>query len=292
MLKVKYIYKYPISAPVDRLKMQIQRDRIEPDTIAKLETITEEISVKRYADLTEKKWVVETEDLVEFYSASAMQKDIPRDGLVFEALFFEGAGTTLHDTSGQENHGTIYGMTWETLSTSKIVGSFDGVDDYVKVPDDPSLNVESTQEITIVVWCMVKTLDAQFIVRKGYGSSNAYALLIDRYSKLRFDYYNTDSAKDGIITGSQPETNKWSMFAAVVTQTELLLYINDKLDASTSKTVQLKDYPENVQISGWQDVGKYFNGPIGSVHIYNRALTESEIKEIYELEAPLFGITL
>jgi Concanavalin A-like lectin/glucanases superfamily len=37
---------------------------------------------------------------------------VTRDGLVGEWLFQEGQGTTAYDTSGNGNHGTIYGATW------------------------------------------------------------------------------------------------------------------------------------------------------------------------------------
>ena len=52
-------------------------------------------------------------------------------GLVAEYLFYEGSGDTLHDTSGNGNHGTIYGATWKQEANGKWCLEFDGVDDCV-----------------------------------------------------------------------------------------------------------------------------------------------------------------
>ena len=70
----------------------------------------------------------------------------------------ESAGTIAIDSSGHENHGTLYYNPQRT--TDAINGSyalnFDGIDDYVKVNDDNSLDI-STNNISIEAW--IKPLD-------------------------------------------------------------------------------------------------------------------------------------
>ncbi|MBD3237514.1 MAG: hypothetical protein GF330_12480 [Candidatus Eisenbacteria bacterium] len=56
--------------------------------------------------------------------------------------FCEGAGTTLHDVSGNENHGEIWGADWECAEEWWSL-RFDGTTEYVVVVDDPSLHVAS-----------------------------------------------------------------------------------------------------------------------------------------------------
>jgi len=56
-------------------------------------------------------------------------------GLVAYWSFDEGSGNTLHDLSGNENHGTIYGAVW-TGGKSGNALYFDGDDDYVEIPAD------------------------------------------------------------------------------------------------------------------------------------------------------------
>ena len=81
--------------------------------------------------------------------ASAYYPD--RAGTVGYWHFDEGSGTIAYDSSGQGNNGTIYGATW---TSGKVGGAleFDGKDDYVEVPDNPSLDTGSDEDVTIEVW--------------------------------------------------------------------------------------------------------------------------------------------
>ena len=55
-----------------------------------------------------------------------------RDGLVLELRFDEGYGNITYDTSGNNNHGTLYnGPKWVDGIMGKAL-SFDGVNDYVE----------------------------------------------------------------------------------------------------------------------------------------------------------------
>ena len=70
--------------------------------------------------------------------------------------FDEGAGIIAYD-SARSNHGTlINGPTW---TTGQIGGAlqFDGVDDYVEIPNSSSLQV--TNAITVAVWAKTSSFD-------------------------------------------------------------------------------------------------------------------------------------
>ena len=63
--------------------------------------------------------------------------------------FSEGSGSTAYDTSGLDNHGTIYGADWVTgVNTTAL--SFDGIDDYLRVYDSSSLDI--SEELTLEAW--------------------------------------------------------------------------------------------------------------------------------------------
>lgn len=53
--------------------------------------------------------------------------------------FDEGSGSIAHDSSGNGQDGTVYGAGWTEGISDKAL-QFDGVDDYVEVPDNPSLS--------------------------------------------------------------------------------------------------------------------------------------------------------
>ena len=67
--------------------------------------------------------------------------------------FDEGSGTIAKDESGHGNDGTIHGATWTTGISGKAL-NFDGVDDYVRIPDSASMDV--TEEVTVEVWARIE----------------------------------------------------------------------------------------------------------------------------------------
>ena len=75
----------------------------------------------------------------------------PTQDLVGYWKFDEGNGSVAGDSSGLGNDGTIYGASWVSSSPDGSTAlSFDGIDDYVKVPDDFSLDL--TGDMTIEAW--------------------------------------------------------------------------------------------------------------------------------------------
>jgi ligand-binding sensor domain-containing protein len=64
--------------------------------------------------------------------------------------FDEGSGTTALDSANGHN-GTVNGATW---TAGKVGGalSFDGVNDYVDVPDNPALRFTQNSSFTLCAW--------------------------------------------------------------------------------------------------------------------------------------------
>ncbi len=80
------------------------------------------------------------------------------------------------DSSGNKNHGELYGdTTWtsegETPSGKNYALTLDGADDYIIIPDSSSLNNPSvSQKITISAWAMLSPVNTwAMILIKGNG---------------------------------------------------------------------------------------------------------------------------
>jgi hypothetical protein len=63
--------------------------------------------------------------------------------------FNEGTSSIAYDSSGNHNHGTIYGANW-IAGISETALSFDGLKDYVEVPNSLGLNI--TGNISFEAW--------------------------------------------------------------------------------------------------------------------------------------------
>jgi hypothetical protein len=189
----------------------------------------------------------------------------------------EGSGSTAYDSVG-DNDGTIYGATWTTGKYGNAL-DFDGTNDYVDCGNDNSLNI--TGNITIAAWIKKDTTTAyQRIVYKVSGR-DWYQLLID----------NSNYLAGGRVWGASDirrrttetlSANTWYHVAIVSDSTNVTLYIN-----SVDKTY-------SVQQTGWGPAGgstlkigqrngdAYFNGTIDEVMIFDQALSEQQIEQLYD----------
>jgi hypothetical protein len=82
--------------------------------------------------------------------------------------FDEGRGTTASDSAGR-NNGTVHGAEWTSGKFNNAL-SFDGVDDYVEVPDDSSLRFMQSSSFTVSAWVMpVLETESGYIICKMRG---------------------------------------------------------------------------------------------------------------------------
>ena len=210
-------------------------------------------------------------------------------GVVGAWHFDEGNGTITHDTSGEENDGTLYdanttnddGNTppqWIDGKFGKAL-SFDGVDDYVDV-NLPSSSFQTIHgPITIELWFKANSLSGD----KRLFSDNCMEIGIWHSSSTIYGRAYSD------ISGGTISTGQW--YHAVLTHahpnglnnTEIKFYINGELKGQTTWTITTEDgYLDNpFHIGADTCAGTYFNGLIDEGRIYNRALSEEEISDLY-----------
>ncbi|UCG68656.1 MAG: hypothetical protein JSV09_12745 [Thermoplasmata archaeon] len=191
----------------------------------------------------------------------------------------EGSGNSITDETNNQNHGTKYGATWTSSGKFCNALSFDGVDDYVEVPDDPSLDI--TSEITIEAWIYPRSIDDGLyhrVVDKFYGGTG-YALRIEPRGEFSLDvngWLGSDIALPG---------NSWSYLVGVSDGTYSSLYLNGQLVktgkiANPSGSIKANNYP--VKIGCWAGGAKsHFDGITDEVVIWNKKLSSQEILDYY-----------
>ena len=121
------------------------------------------------------------------YDGNALE-DIVRSfstlGIVVGMWHFDtGSGTIAYDSSGRDNHGNLYyGPQWTPgINGTSLI--YDGIDDYVEVPDNPSLDI--IDEITMEAW--MKPLENS----EGYYGDITSSIL-DSASFGIFNIYDPD----------------------------------------------------------------------------------------------------
>ena len=127
--------------------------------------------------------------------------NIVTDGLISQWKFNTGSGNTAHD-SADGNNGIIHGANWVPHG-SKYALSFDGADDYVKIPH--STNYKPTNAITIEAWIYIDDLD---ISHFGILSTkwNHLCFFVDKNDG---DLYNNDNDSRLIWRQEFSDGNNW-----------------------------------------------------------------------------------
>jgi hypothetical protein len=219
-------------------------------------------------------------------------RDQLTEGLVgnwtFDGKDIDLASSTkeIYDASGQGNNGD-----WVSHATTTAIGKigqaidFDGVDDYISVPNAAQFNLFP---MTASAWFKSTNKNSKSIVTNYVaGSLNGFALFSQFYAGGELGAWYFGSGGDvgytnGNITASGYFDGNWHLATFVVDSGGGYLYVDGVLKSSgtwagspsvstTGQTLAIGIYPGSGN----------FDGAIDETRIYNRALSADEIKRLY-----------
>lgn len=219
---------------------------------------------------------------------------------------FDDPANPGRDDSGNGNDGTVYGATWITPGKVNSALSFDGVDDYVDVPSAANLRV--IEGFTVATWVYprdISSLEQIFVSHLAEGGWGFQLGLVRQLvpteesskSMLSFIFYNGTgwvSETTGFLQ-TNPSillTDRWSHVVATYSEsagvTTTKIYVEGAETTYTgpntfSSTIQWGAGSSYFNIGsnlGGAFLQREFNGIIDEVRIYNRVLSDSEIKAL------------
>ena len=192
----------------------------------------------------------------------------------------DDGGTVALDWSGQGNHGTVIGDPQWMSGYDEGALNLDGYDDCVNCGDPAILNI--TNAISILVWLKTDTASNstnQSYVIKGDSGANGYGLRHSAANNLQFRISNTANVETPVDSSFN---DVWHHLAGTYDGSQLRLYIDGEVQATTASpgTISTSTYNFNI---GREPVGNryIYDGAIDDVRVYNRALTEQEVKSIF-----------
>ena len=182
-------------------------------------------------------------------------------------------------------HGKLVGGAKYVKSPLGQAVEFDGNDDAVVVPRDPSMDV-GAGDFTVAAWIRPSQLGQGGIVCLGkYSWTHGWYLdMPNNQGVLRIETANPDNAPNGTVQ-SLPgviRANQWQHVAAVVRRGEnqTRLFINGFQVAKGTIAPKVLDNPKvDLHIGRIQDA-QLFKGQIDGVRLYSRALGEAEIQAL------------
>ena len=195
-----------------------------------------------------------------------------------------------YDESGNGNHGTEYGGVSYVQGVDGQAASFDGVNDWIEISNKGPFKLD---EWTISVWLNLREVPnmACSIIGKDDDSNWKYnfTLIAHTDSKINSQYETCDDEFDHNVgydtEGSRVELNRWYLVTSVRNREtgEHSLWINDaKVDSEVwLDTPCLNDEYLMIAKAAYENKIRYLNCILDEIRIYNRALSEAEIQELY-----------
>jgi len=224
--------------------------------------------------------------------------NIIEDGLVLcldaaNKRSYPGSGTTWTDLSGNGNSGTLTnGPTYDTGSLGSI--SFDGINDYCDVGNTLT---NGFTEMTISVFAKTITLSAfEYIITKySFFSDSGWTLYTTPDGALGFDMRNDTSTYRSVRTTQTYEANKYFHMTAVRELTRMVIYVNGAQAAEAAITSGQTNQFDNTRKLAMgallsDTTTSYSQITIANCSIYNRALSQEEIKQNFNALRGRYGI--
>jgi len=240
--------------------------------------------------------------------------------LMLSDHFSEGDGVFVYDTSGQNNKGTHYGNTmglWRfdenTGTTAYDVGpygnngtlvngtawatgksnygmTFDGVNDYVSVPDSTSLKFGSA-DFTLAIWIKTNstggTYPTMFYKQGGASNYPVYGLRLTPSGTAQGLAVDCSTGGCGYGSTRHPvdttkvvADNNWHYIVFTRAGTLQTIYVDGIANGTLTETAWNTDSVSTLYI-GSAGGSLYFNGTLDEAGIYSRALNASEVSTMY-----------
>ncbi|AMV39250.1 Copper resistance protein CopC [Planctomyces sp. SH-PL62] len=201
-------------------------------------------------------------------------------GLVAAYSFDDRSSSSVLDISGQGNDGEIVNANRTFLGKYGSSMFFNGKDAQITVPDSASLKLSSG--MTLEAWVLPTTVNSawQDVIYKGSNGNNSYYLQATTSSNAKPMGGATVGGSARNAYGAKPiSLYSWSHLAVTFDGAATRFYVNGAQVATTAGSGTIKATDGALQIGGDSYWGRYFNGLIDEVRIYDTALTQSQIKK-------------
>ena len=217
---------------------------------------------------------------------------VPTNGLVGWWPFTGNA----NDISGNGNNGTVNGATLisDRFSNANSAYSFDGVSNFIQLPNDSSI---APPNISVSCWFKIisQSPNQKLIQLRLYGYSISYNFTFQfgppALNKLATNFYIIDSLNTYLSNYANPfanniNDNNWHNIIFTFDGLTYKVFIdgNQVFSSNTfgSGSMYYNNAGNGYSIGRDGDVnGNYYGGLFDDLAIWNRALTDCEINQVY-----------
>ena len=216
---------------------------------------------------------------------------VPTNGLVG----WWGFNGNAQDGSGNGNHGTVNGATLTTdrFGNQNKAYEFDGTDDYILVNNSNSL---SLSQYSISLWSKIDTLISWFpgrqLISKGcewpIGVGVSYRIYFENTYYVMDNWAPSRSLLSNLINSFN---SNWSHLVFTFDGQGNSMYLNGVLLGNATQNSALVSSLEPLFIGARKfasscAISGNYSGKLDDIGIWNRALTQQEITNLYNSQLP------
>lgn len=227
--------------------------------------------------------------------------DIVKNGLIMcldaaNTQSYPGSGTLWTDISGHGNHATF------TNLATHVTGShfsFDGIDDYATVDSGLETTIDGLTELTITGLVNYRFFEhVDNII--GWGNANATG---DPATSKTLGFYNHSGTLKACYNSSASfgtsatMVNKWVFLVSRYTTSNIYADMFGEAENSTTHTLGTNPTWLGIDGQGYSiTIGKtsyfarYAECYISALQVYNRKITDAEMKQNFNAYRGRFGI--
>lgn len=237
------------------------------------------------------KKVLSSQDVTDLYNGPPSGVLGPLDSLISYWMMNEGSGLNIKDWVGG-NAGTITGATWTSDTVHGNVLSFDGNDDYVSVPGF-NLATNPPDKLSFAFWLNdgAGDNDQTFLSDAGQSGTSGFIAIQRNTGSLVYGYADGASPKSLYFTGFFSTTQaswKHVVITADYSTKEIKVYKDGNQVGAQTMSNSLAPDSDKLFIGAYSSAhASKLTGNIYDVRIYNRILSDNEIKSFNPGYTPL-----
>ena len=197
---------------------------------------------------------------------------------------------SFYGNNGTENGGVA--LTTDRFGNADAAYSFDGVDDYIRVANNTSINPTS---VSLNVWISINSISGEYdyiLANKGSSGDppeDPYQIRITPMSEIEVWFETSGNSQFVGLKSAPLATDEWYMVSATFDESgSVTLYLNGNQigsdvagfalpENSIDLGIGVQFHSSNVPASA----SDYFAGHIDDIRIYNRVLSVLEIEALY-----------
>jgi len=195
-----------------------------------------------------------------------------------------GLNGNVNDASVNGNHCTNYGATLTTdrNGNANSAYAFDGVSNYLE-RTTPSYTFSQTGNFSFSIWVKKASANAGIMMMSGTGTSGVFIWLLQG-NATGTSYFGTNMQQSAWIWSTCPYSlSQWEHYVGVYTGSNGLmkLYKNGVFQSSATYTYTSATASAIPLFIGKGISSNNFHGDLDDIGIWNRALTQCEITDLY-----------